>query len=170
VIVDGVVVHEHVYPHPIERVWKALTDRADLATWLMANDAVSQVGVRFRFDGGRDLSLVEVEVIELVAPSRLVWDWTSGGRRSRVRIDLAETDGATTLRLEHRMLPPADAAGFDVGWSDKLTTDLAALLTGEHHSGDSVIRAGLTCHPRFDHLTHHDVTSHATRYDAGEVL
>ncbi len=29
---------EFFYPHPPERVWKALTDRRVLAAWMMEND------------------------------------------------------------------------------------------------------------------------------------
>jgi uncharacterized protein YndB with AHSA1/START domain len=149
VIINGTVVHEQVYPYPIERVWHALVDRAELATWLMANDAVAEVGARFRFDGGAELGPVEVEVIEVVPPTRLVWQWTFRARRSRVTLDLVQDDGATTLRLEHRMLSAEDAAGFDAGWSAKLGGDLVDLLSGVHRAADCGVSGGLTCHPRF---------------------
>ena len=44
------VIHEARYPHPPERVWRALTDRAELAAWLMPNDFSLREGARFRFD------------------------------------------------------------------------------------------------------------------------
>jgi len=40
---------EQTYPHPPERVWRALTDSAALAEWLMPNDFEPRVGHKFRF-------------------------------------------------------------------------------------------------------------------------
>jgi uncharacterized protein YndB with AHSA1/START domain len=151
VIVDGCVVHERRYSHSIERVWHAFTDRAELATWLMANDA-NQSGDGFRFDGGERLGVVDARVIERSPPHRLVWEWTFHGQRSRVTVELTETDGATRLRLEHQMLDPGDAIGFDAGWADKLDGDLAALLADDRRAADTYQRSGMTFHPHFDGL------------------
>ncbi len=38
-----------IYPHPPERIWKALTDSRSLAKWLMPNDFQPRLGHRFRF-------------------------------------------------------------------------------------------------------------------------
>ena len=43
------IVLEVEYPHPIERVWRALTDAKALGRWLMPNDFVPQVGHEFTF-------------------------------------------------------------------------------------------------------------------------
>lgn len=32
---DGQIEHEEKYPHPPERVWRALTDPAELGAWLI---------------------------------------------------------------------------------------------------------------------------------------
>jgi uncharacterized protein YndB with AHSA1/START domain len=37
-VTDDAIVHEVVYAHPPGRVWRALTDSAALADWLMPND------------------------------------------------------------------------------------------------------------------------------------
>ncbi len=152
-IVDGAVVLERAYRQPIERLWHAFTESAQLATWLMANDATAQVGGIFRFDGGERLGVVDVKVVESVPPHHLVWEWTFHQRRSRVSIDLTEANGTTSLRLEHRMLGADDAIGFDSGWAGKLDRDLAALLTGERAASETVARNGLTSHPYFADLT-----------------
>ncbi len=42
-IKDNAVVYELWYPHPPERVWRALTDPVELAQWLMpSRDAHAQ--------------------------------------------------------------------------------------------------------------------------------
>jgi hypothetical protein len=38
-----------VYPHPIERVWAALTSAEALAAWFVPNDFVAEVGHEFSF-------------------------------------------------------------------------------------------------------------------------
>ena len=38
-----------VYPHPVERVWRALTDREALAQWLMPGDFEPVLGREFQF-------------------------------------------------------------------------------------------------------------------------
>ena len=78
---------EVVYPHPVERVWRALTDRAALAEWPMANDFEPRVGHRFQFRTrpapGFD-GIVRCEVVTLEEPRRLAYTWQGarcGGRR-----------------------------------------------------------------------------------------
>ena len=40
---------DRFYPHPPDRVWKALTDPQALARWYMDNDFQPVVGHRFQF-------------------------------------------------------------------------------------------------------------------------
>ncbi len=65
---------EVLYPHPPERVWRALTDRRMLAEWLMPNDFEPRLGHRFTFRTdpapGFD-GTVRCQVIELDEPRRL---------------------------------------------------------------------------------------------------
>lgn len=94
------------YPHPPEKVWKALTDRRALAAWLMENDFEPSIGHKFKFF---DESLpglkttIECEVIELDAPNRLVYTW-----RDRLTSEptlaiwtLVRVEGGTQLQLKH---------------------------------------------------------------------
>ena len=41
---DGRIEHEQTYPHPPERVWRALTEPAELGAWLMPTDFVALAG------------------------------------------------------------------------------------------------------------------------------
>ncbi len=91
------------YPHPRERVWRALTTREALAQWLMPNDFVPQVGHRFEFRTdpapGFD-GIVRCEVLELDPPRRMVWSWRGGSIDTRVTFELeARGEGATRLRF-----------------------------------------------------------------------
>lgn len=75
---------ELVFPQSREDVWRALTDSAALAEWLMPNDFEPRVGHRFTFrtqpnpQAGFD-GIVHCEVLECAPPSRLAYTWAGGG-------------------------------------------------------------------------------------------
>jgi uncharacterized protein YndB with AHSA1/START domain len=122
------IVHETVYPHPVERVWRAITDPESIAAWLMRNDFAPVVGHRFRFHTeprpGFD-GVVHCEVLEVDEPRRLVYSWVGGPLRTRVTWTLTpEGAGATRLRLEHEGF--VGVKGFFIrsmlarGWKSKI--------------------------------------------------
>ncbi len=96
---------EQVYPHPVSLVWRAITEPAALAAWLMENDFKPEVGHRFEFHTkprpGFD-RIVHCEVLEVDAPRRLVYSWKGGHLDTTVHITLEAVPGGTRLRLEHR--------------------------------------------------------------------
>jgi uncharacterized protein YndB with AHSA1/START domain len=106
------VVHEAEYPHPIDRVWKALTDREVVSGWLMQTDIEPEVGRKFTFtdpNAGEQWSgIVECEVLEADEPKRLSYSW-NGGFPTTVTFTLESTaDGGTRVRVEQTGF---DAAG-----------------------------------------------------------
>ena len=125
---------EAIYPYPRERVWRALTDRDELAQWLMKNDFEAKPGRRFEFHGksrpGFD-GTVHCEILEIDEPRRLAYTWTSGSLVTVVRFILETVEqGATRLTLEH--------SGFDgtggqmisalLSWNRRLREELPALF------------------------------------------
>lgn len=95
---------EATYPHPPEKVWRALTDSRAIAKWLMENDFQPRVGHRFRFRTkpmpGWD-GIVDGEVLEADPPRRLVYTWVTSAIDTRVAITLQPVEGGTKLRLVH---------------------------------------------------------------------
>jgi uncharacterized protein YndB with AHSA1/START domain len=92
-----------VYPHPVARVWAALTSSEALAAWLMPNDFRPVAGHRFTFRTrpapGFD-GIVRCEVLELDPPRRMVWSWAGGNIDTTVTFTLEEVAAAQTrLRL-----------------------------------------------------------------------
>jgi uncharacterized protein YndB with AHSA1/START domain len=96
------------FPAPIEHVWKAITDSAILAQWLMENDFAARVGARFtlrRSDpspGWR--GWIDCEVLDLQPPTRMVWSWSDGADGSvpsRVIFELEVEGSGTRLTLRH---------------------------------------------------------------------
>lgn len=129
---------EVFYPHAPERVWRAITDPAQLSSWLMATDFEAVVGRRFTmrakpapgFDG-----LVSGEVLEADPPRRLVYSWSGGPLKDTLVIWTLEARGeGTWLRLEHRGFSGLAGLGVSVllgmGWGRLLRRTLPEHLTG----------------------------------------
>jgi uncharacterized protein YndB with AHSA1/START domain len=122
---------EQTYPYPPERVWRALTEPAELGVWLMPTDFTPRAGTRFTFDARPDLGIIDGEVLE-VQPVRLLrCRWSGVFGDTEVTFTLVPVDGGTRLRVEHAGWDEAGLThrdGFDQGWHSKLASDLPALL------------------------------------------
>jgi uncharacterized protein YndB with AHSA1/START domain len=134
------IVHEVLYPHPIWRVWQALTSADALAQWLMPNDFEARLGQRFTFRTAPQhgwSGIVECEVVELEPPERLAYTWSGGPQLplTLVSFTLAELGPQTRLRLVHSGFASGGPSGIsirdllDSGWgSNILRKQLPELL------------------------------------------
>ncbi len=130
------VVHEVRYPHSAERVWRALTDPAELAAWLMPNDFTLREGARFRLDARPEHPApLECEVLEIDPPRRLRTRWIVAGQPTTVTFELRADGADTILRVEHDGLPPDEQPKFNGGWGAKFDTDLRLVLDGSRDVG-----------------------------------
>jgi uncharacterized protein YndB with AHSA1/START domain len=92
------------FGHPPERVWRALTDRAVLSEWFMRTDLEPYEGRRFRLMPDGLLGLagpLEGELVEVVAPRRLVMLWRGEQLHSRVTWELVPLPDGCRLRMSH---------------------------------------------------------------------
>lgn len=119
--------------HSPERVWRALTEPALLAAWLLPNDFRPEVGHRFTFapDKRLDGGPVACEVLDLEPERRLRLSWRStdadaGGHAldSVVTFDLQRIAGGTRLRIAHTGFPVTSLRALS-GAGRRLTTMLA---------------------------------------------
>ena len=148
-MIDGDrVVHEIRYPHPVQAVWRALTDPAYLSAWLMPTDFAPAAGHRFRLDARPEFGIIDGEVVDISPPHLLRCRWTMLGVPTTVTVRL-EADGprGTLLRLEHAGLPEGLNASWDGGWGAKLAHDLALVLAGTRDPARSRVEEGLHRHP-----------------------
>jgi len=139
------IVVEYEIARPPSAVWRALTEPALLARWLMENDIRPEVGHRFTFRAppisGWD-GVVHCEVLEVDAPRQLRYSWRGGADDLQgygTRIDtivtwtLTATDGGgTLLRLEHAGFTDKNAFAYEnlaKGWRGKLARRIEAILT-----------------------------------------
>lgn len=125
---------EAIYLQPVERVWRALTDREELAQWLMDNDFEAHPGCTFQFRDkprpGFD-GTVKCQVIEMEAPRRLAYSWMSGDLHTIVRFLLEPVPGGgTRLILEHSGFAGAGGTMISalLAWNRKLREALPAIF------------------------------------------
>ena len=137
---DDAIVIEMVYPHPVARVWRALTNSEALAAWLMPNDFEPCLGHAFTFravpqEGWN--GVVHCRVTELDEPHRVAYTWRGGDGLldTLVTFTLEPLAEGTRLRLEHTGFAAGGPAGLTIrdilasGWDSKLLREqLPALL------------------------------------------
>jgi uncharacterized protein YndB with AHSA1/START domain len=120
------LVYTEILPHPLPRVWAALTTAGALRQWLMESDFEPRVGQEFRFicppsPGIR--GYVECKVLELEPMRRVVWSWlsTEDGEPTTVTIELEEVEAGTKLTLRHRGDTTRDVRDRTAaGWTQKI--------------------------------------------------
>ncbi|MQM24120.1 SRPBCC family protein [Glycomyces albidus] len=96
------------YDHPIDRVWRAVTEPAHLAQWFpFGADLELRAGGKADFGEGG-----EGEVLAADPPRHLVFTW--GG--DRLEFTLAEEGGGTRFTLVHGFDDRGGAASFATGW------------------------------------------------------
>jgi uncharacterized protein YndB with AHSA1/START domain len=127
-----VIEREAVYPHSPERVWRALVDPNELAQWLMPTDFAPEVGAEFVFQtGDAHIGDVHGEVLEIDEPRLLRCRWSGVFGDTVVTFELAPEGDGTRLRVVHDGWAdpvPAEWAGFEEGWKQKLEEDLPRVL------------------------------------------
>lgn len=130
----------HIHLHAMidadqAQVWRALTDPALIAQWLMENDFAAQEGhrftlrdkPRFNWDG-----IVHGKVLEVDEPRRLTYTWIGGNDMPETTVSwfLQGQNGQTKLTLSH-----TDFRGLKYGligrllkkgWNDMLHKGLPA--------------------------------------------
>jgi uncharacterized protein YndB with AHSA1/START domain len=129
------VVVEREFPHPPEKVWRALTQPHLIEEWLMTNDFAPVVGHRFHLSGDWG-GVLDCEVLA-VDPSRtLSYTWNFAhddpayALKSVVTFTLTPMDGGTHLRMEQSGFRPDQRqayGGAHAGWKQFLA-NLETLL------------------------------------------
>jgi uncharacterized protein YndB with AHSA1/START domain len=116
------LVIERVFPHPPEKLWRALTENPLIAQWLMKNDFEPVVGRKFQFrsqpvpnwDG-----VIDCEVLIVDRLKRLSYSWSTMGVDFAVLWTLTPAEGGTRLRMEQSGFRPDQQRayqGANYGW------------------------------------------------------
>jgi uncharacterized protein YndB with AHSA1/START domain len=117
------LVVERVFPHPPEKLWRALTESPLLAQWMMNNDFEAAVGRKFQFRAEPKPNwngVVDCEVLVVEPLQRLSYNWGVGPDLQWVVLwTLTPAEGGTHLRMEQSGFGPRQQAAFQgakYGW------------------------------------------------------
>ena len=116
------VIIEQEFPHPPEKVWRALTEGPLIEQWLMKTDFEPVVGRAFslRADPVPNWNgVIDCKVL-IVEPGKLLsYTWGTLGMQSVVTFTLTPTDTGTHVRVEQAGFGPnqeANYKGAQYGW------------------------------------------------------
>ncbi|QEL24073.1 SRPBCC domain-containing protein [Bosea sp. F3-2] len=111
------VIVEREFPHPPEKLWRALTQPHLIAEWLMKNDFKPVVGHRFDFSA--EWGAVSCEVLEIEPARTLSYSWGDHELKTVVTWTLTPAGAGTALRMEQtgfRENQPRYFQGARAGW------------------------------------------------------
>ncbi len=137
------LVVERTFNAPAEKVWKAITDRDQMAMWYFdLKEFRPEIGFEFRFAGGPspEKQYMHVcKITEVEVGKKLTYSWRYDGfeGESFVTFLLTEQGDKTLLTLTHRGLDsfPASVSDFArsnfvEGWNHFINTSLPQFLLG----------------------------------------
>jgi uncharacterized protein YndB with AHSA1/START domain len=117
---------EREFPHPPEKIWRALTQPHLIEEWLMKNDFHPAVGHKFNLRGDWG-GVLDCEVLELDANRTLSYSWNFAHEdpafalESVVTFTLTPTKAGTVLRMEQAGFRPDQKqaiGGANYGWQE----------------------------------------------------
>ncbi|MYM88522.1 polyketide cyclase [Rugamonas sp. FT82W] len=127
------VVVEREFPHPPEKLWRALTQPHLIEAWLMKNDFQPVSGHHFNFRA--DWGSVDCQVTEVEPIRTLAYTWNAIGLESVVTWTLEATAGGTHLRMEQAGFRPDQEQAYQgakYGWQNFFNT-LEQVVAKEAH-------------------------------------
>jgi uncharacterized protein YndB with AHSA1/START domain len=127
---------ERTYDAPIEKVWRAITNKEDMKQWYFdLAEFKPEVGFEFQFLAGSDAKkyLHLCKITEVVEGKKLTYTWRYDGYEgsSRVTFELSPEGNKTKLKLTHTGLgtfptdnPDFKRESFAAGWTHIIGTSL----------------------------------------------
>jgi uncharacterized protein YndB with AHSA1/START domain len=134
---------ERTYNAPVEKVWRAITDREQMKQWYFdIKEFKPVVGFEFQFEGGPDdrSYLHLCKITEVVENKKLTYSWRYDGFEgiSFVTWELFKEGNKTRVRLTHAGLetfpatnPDFAKKNFEAGWTEITGKLLAEFLEGK---------------------------------------
>lgn len=130
---------EQTYNAPVEKVWKAISDREQMKQWYFDVPAFKpETGTEFQFTAGPDgRSFVHLCKVTKVVPNKLIqysWKYQGYEGNSLVTWELFDEGDKTRLRLTHEGLetfpdnPDFARKNFEGGWSSFVNKRLPDFL------------------------------------------
>ena len=137
---QDIIQKEHVFNHPIDLVWKAISEAEEISTWFIKANFKAEKGYKYTFshtdESTGDCTDITGEVLEATPVYKLVYTWVVPGTGvdTTVSWQLEETTEGTKLLLEHSGISqyPGETAvkmfnSFSGGW-DNCIVELSKFL------------------------------------------
>ena len=127
---------ERTYNAPIEKVWKAITDKDQMKQWYFDIEKFEpEVGFEFKFEGSNeDKTYVHLcKITEVIVGKKLTYSWRYEGYEgiSFVTFELFPENGKTRLKLTHTgretfptSTPDFAKENFVAGWTEIIGSSL----------------------------------------------
>lgn len=127
---------ERTYNAPIEKVWKAITDKEVMKQWFFdIAEFKPQVGFEFQFEGSNEerYYLHLCKITEVIPGKKLAYSWRYNGYEgiSFVTWELFDEGDKTRLKLTHEGLktfpmnnPDFAKKNFVAGWTEIIGVSL----------------------------------------------
>ena len=134
------IVVERTYNAPVEKVWKAITDKDEMKQWYFDLAGFKpEVGFDFTFEGGppEKVYVHLCEVTEVIPERNLQYSWRYDGYDgiSYVTFELFPVGQQTKVRLTHEGVdsfpkdnPDLVRENFVKGWEDIISNNLREYL------------------------------------------
>lgn len=132
---------ERLFNAPVEKVWKALTDKNEMKIWYFdLKEFKPEVGFKFNFTGGPSPErqyLHLCEITEVIPQKKLTHTWRYDGYpgNSILTFEISAQGNKTLLKLIHKDLEtfPADnpdfaKKNFEEGWNSIINDSLKNYL------------------------------------------
>lgn len=127
------------YDAPVEKVWKALTDKEQMKAWYFdTEEFVPEAGFEFTFKGENEgrVFIHRCEIIDVIPEHKLLHTWRYEGYAglSLVSFEIFPDGSGTVLNLVHSGLESFPATddfkreNFAAGWKHILGTSLKQFL------------------------------------------
>lgn len=172
---------ERTYNAPIEKVWKAITDKDQMKKWYFDMPAFQPVvGTEFTFEGcADDKNYLHVCIVkEVIEGRKLSYSWRYDGHEgdSLVTFELFPEGSKTRLKLTHSGLetfpkddPNMARASFAAGWTEIIGKLLPQFVEPAFLNYTLVLDAGLSV--VWDLITQHElIREWASAFDPGTTI
>jgi len=136
------LVLERTFNAPIDKVWKAITDKDNMKQWYFdLAEFRPEVGFEFQFTGGTEenayLHLCRITEVEPGRKLTYSWRYEGYAGNSFVTFELFPEGDKTRLKLTHAGLetfpasnPDLRRENFEAGWTQIIGTNLKNYLEG----------------------------------------
>ena len=134
---------ERLLDAPVEKVWKAITDKDQMKEWYFdLAEFRAEPGFQFQFEGGtEDRSYLHLcTITEIIPNKKLQYTWRYDGYEgnSVVTFELFAEGDKTRLKLTHAGLetfpannPDFAKKNFETGWTEIIGTSLKRFVEKE---------------------------------------